>query len=221
MLQSPQAQAAPMTFDENTEGDGDPKTGNTCNALSGNIQQNSIPTCLWTVQFPPCVSRKHSLSLPFSACLLLPQVPSRVCPTSLVSGGRVGGVVSTSRFPAAAWPPRRPSTRRCTAWAGSNATSWTRAWTCCRNSSTGITGWKSGSVCSGSCVGLAAAALLCFVLDRTAVERKKASAKMLHSSDALSHQTVWDLIHLPGCHWRKPLLSTAVKRREIFRPCSL
>lgn len=37
MLQSPQAQAPPMKFNENSEGDGDPKTGNTCNALSGTI----------------------------------------------------------------------------------------------------------------------------------------------------------------------------------------
>ncbi|XP_078147523.1 voltage-gated inwardly rectifying potassium channel KCNH2 [Centroberyx gerrardi] len=35
MLETAQAQATPLNFNENTEGDGDPKTGNTCNALSG------------------------------------------------------------------------------------------------------------------------------------------------------------------------------------------
>lgn len=35
MLENPHAQAPPMKFSENTEGDSDPKTGNTCNALSG------------------------------------------------------------------------------------------------------------------------------------------------------------------------------------------
>lgn len=39
MLQNPHAEAAPRKFNENTEGDGDPKTGNTCNALSGKVQQ--------------------------------------------------------------------------------------------------------------------------------------------------------------------------------------
>ncbi|XP_071384484.1 voltage-gated inwardly rectifying potassium channel KCNH2 [Centroberyx affinis] len=35
MLETPKAQATPLNFNENPEGDGDPKTGNTCNALSG------------------------------------------------------------------------------------------------------------------------------------------------------------------------------------------
>ncbi|XP_056155794.1 potassium voltage-gated channel subfamily H member 2 [Lampris incognitus] len=35
MLESSQAQATPLNFNENPEGEGDPKTGNTCNALSG------------------------------------------------------------------------------------------------------------------------------------------------------------------------------------------
>lgn len=39
MLQNPHAEAAPRKSNENTEGDGDPKTGNTCNALSGKVQQ--------------------------------------------------------------------------------------------------------------------------------------------------------------------------------------
>lgn len=38
ILGDPQAQAAPMNFKENSEGDGDPKTGNTCNALSGKLE---------------------------------------------------------------------------------------------------------------------------------------------------------------------------------------
>ncbi len=40
MQENPQVQATPVNFHENTEGDGDPKTGNTCNALSGKIEQN-------------------------------------------------------------------------------------------------------------------------------------------------------------------------------------
>ncbi|TKS88053.1 Potassium voltage-gated channel subfamily H member 2 [Collichthys lucidus] len=35
MMENPHAQAMHMKYNENTEGDGDPKTGNTCNALSG------------------------------------------------------------------------------------------------------------------------------------------------------------------------------------------
>ncbi|XP_063768601.1 potassium voltage-gated channel subfamily H member 2 [Eleginops maclovinus] len=35
MMENLQAQTMPQNFNENTEGDGDPKTGNTCNALSG------------------------------------------------------------------------------------------------------------------------------------------------------------------------------------------
>lgn len=99
------------------------------------------PTVNCTVVPALCLTLIHSL---LYACLPLPQVPSQACPTSLVSGGRVAvaAAVSTRRFPAAAWPPHRPLTRHCTAWADSNETSWTRAWTCCRNSWTGITGWK-------------------------------------------------------------------------------
>lgn len=65
------------------------------------------------------------------------QVPSQVCPTSSVSGGKIEGVVSTRRFPAAASPPPHPSAHLCTAWAASNAASWTRASTCCKNNLTG------------------------------------------------------------------------------------
>lgn len=43
MLENPQAQATAMNFNDNTEGEGDPKTGNTCNALSGKIESISIP----------------------------------------------------------------------------------------------------------------------------------------------------------------------------------
>lgn len=111
MPENPQAQATPMNFNKNTEGDGDPKTGNTCNALSGKIEQNRIPISSSAVQSClPTVLRKHMLPLSISTCLL--QVHSQVCPTSLVSGGRVEGVVSTRKFPAAAWPPPRPSTHR-------------------------------------------------------------------------------------------------------------
>lgn len=46
MLASPQGQATAMNFNENAEGDGDPKTGNTCNALSGKTGQSSIPMSL-------------------------------------------------------------------------------------------------------------------------------------------------------------------------------
>lgn len=42
MMENPHAQAMHMKYNENTEGDGDPKTGNTCNALSGNTELNSI-----------------------------------------------------------------------------------------------------------------------------------------------------------------------------------
>lgn len=114
MLPHLQAQAPPMKFNENTEGDGQPKTGNTCNALSGKTHHNttssSRSSCL------------HSLSPSY-----LPQVPCQACPTSLVSGERVGVEVSTKKFPAAAWPPRLLSTRLCTAWADSSVTSWTHA----------------------------------------------------------------------------------------------
>lgn len=134
MLRSPQAQAMPMNFSENTDGDTDPKTGNTCNALSGTGAEAG---CSYSCE-------PHSSTTPHSPFLLVPlQVRSQVCLTSLASGGRVGGAVSTRRFPAAAWPLRHPSTRRCTAWAASSATSWTLAWTSCRNSSTGMWSLKS------------------------------------------------------------------------------
>lgn len=40
MLESPPPQATPMNFNDNTEGEADPKTGNTCNALSGRTESN-------------------------------------------------------------------------------------------------------------------------------------------------------------------------------------
>lgn len=97
MLLSPQGQATPMKLIENTEGDGDTKTGNTCNALSGKPgQQPSHPfyQALALIVF-------HNPSF-FS----FEQVPSQGFPTSSVSGERVGVVVNTRRSPAAAWPPR-------------------------------------------------------------------------------------------------------------------
>uniref|UniRef100_A0A8C4HGD2 Voltage-gated inwardly rectifying potassium channel KCNH2 n=1 Tax=Dicentrarchus labrax TaxID=13489 RepID=A0A8C4HGD2_DICLA len=78
MVESPQAQVKPMSFNENTEGDGDPKTGNTCNALSGafsgvsNIfsfwgesrgggQYQEVPSC--SLASPPTLNAPlHSLS---------------------------------------------------------------------------------------------------------------------------------------------------------------
>ncbi|XP_060921104.1 potassium voltage-gated channel subfamily H member 2 [Labrus mixtus] len=72
------AHAPPMNFNENTEGDGDPKTGNTCNALSGafsgvsNIfsfwgesrgagQYQEVPSC--SLASPPTLNTPlHSLS---------------------------------------------------------------------------------------------------------------------------------------------------------------
>lgn len=111
MMENPQVQAPAMNFNENAEGDGDPKTGNTCNALSGKTQHsvNRNPDAC-----PAFNCNTHSLSPP-PPVISSPQVHSQVCPTSLVSGARVGGAVSTRRFPAAAWPPPLPSTRRCTA----------------------------------------------------------------------------------------------------------
>lgn len=44
MLPNPQSHATPMKFNDSTEGEGDPKTGNTCNALSGKVQQNVNPS---------------------------------------------------------------------------------------------------------------------------------------------------------------------------------
>ncbi|KAF7654935.1 hypothetical protein LDENG_00062970 [Lucifuga dentata] len=78
MLETPQAQATPLNFNENTEGDGDPKTGNTCNALSGafsgvsNIfsfwgesrggaQYQEVPSCSLASP-PPLNAPMHSLS---------------------------------------------------------------------------------------------------------------------------------------------------------------
>lgn len=193
MLENPQAQTPPRNFNESTEGDGDPKTGNTCNALSGRVEQNSIHVSSRPVQWcPPSVPCKNTLTL--STCLLLPQVHSPACPTSLVSGGRVGGAVSTRKFPAAAWPPPLPSTRRCTAWANSNATSWTHAWTCSRSSSTGVNGGECWCACS------------CFVcIERLKKYSAEVPAKALPSSDSLR----WFLS--PGCLWRKPVL-------QIFHP---
>ncbi|KAM9337545.1 voltage-gated inwardly rectifying potassium channel KCNH2 [Symphorus nematophorus] len=78
MLENPPAQSTPMNFNENTEGDGDPKTGNTCNALSGafsgvsNIfsfwgesrgggQYQEVPSCSLASP-PPLNTPLHSLS---------------------------------------------------------------------------------------------------------------------------------------------------------------
>ncbi|XP_070842045.1 voltage-gated inwardly rectifying potassium channel KCNH2 isoform X1 [Chaetodon trifascialis] len=78
MLENIQTQATPMNFNENTEGDGDPKTGNTCNALSGafsgvsNIfsfwgesrgggQYQEVPSCSLASP-PPLNTPLHSLS---------------------------------------------------------------------------------------------------------------------------------------------------------------
>lgn len=121
MLLSPQAQATPTKLSDNTEADGDAKTGNTCNALSGTWEQDlPSPALMW-----------------FHTHVFLLQAPSQGFPTSSVSGERVGEVVSTRRSPAAAWPPPRSSTLLFTAWLDSNATSWNLALTCCRNNWTG------------------------------------------------------------------------------------
>ncbi|XP_041670270.1 potassium voltage-gated channel subfamily H member 2 [Cheilinus undulatus] len=78
MLENSHAQAPPMNFNENTEGDGDPKSGNTCNALSGafsgvsNIfsfwgesrgagQYQEVPSCSLASP-PPLNTPLHSLS---------------------------------------------------------------------------------------------------------------------------------------------------------------
>ncbi|XP_029313295.1 potassium voltage-gated channel subfamily H member 2 [Cottoperca gobio] len=77
MLENPQA-SCPRDFNENTEGDGDPKTGNTCNALSGAFsgvshifsfwgesrgggQYQEVPSCSLTSP-PPLNTSLHSLS---------------------------------------------------------------------------------------------------------------------------------------------------------------
>ncbi|XP_072234154.1 voltage-gated inwardly rectifying potassium channel KCNH2 [Leuresthes tenuis] len=78
LLETPKAQAPPLNFSENIEGDGDPKTGNTCNALSGafsgvsNIfsfwgesrgggQYQEVPSCS-LASHPPLNMPLHSLS---------------------------------------------------------------------------------------------------------------------------------------------------------------
>ncbi|KAM7370194.1 hypothetical protein PAMP_011465 [Pampus punctatissimus] len=78
MLENLQAQATTMNFNDNTEGEGDPKTGNTCNALSGafsgvsNIfsfwgesrgggQYQEVPSCSLASP-PPLNTPLHSLS---------------------------------------------------------------------------------------------------------------------------------------------------------------
>ncbi|XP_049421428.1 potassium voltage-gated channel subfamily H member 2 [Epinephelus fuscoguttatus] len=78
MLENPLAQAVPRNFNENTEGDGDPKTGNTCNALSGAFsgvshifnfwgesrgsgQYQEVPSCSLASP-PPLNTPLHSLS---------------------------------------------------------------------------------------------------------------------------------------------------------------
>ncbi|XP_076014501.1 voltage-gated inwardly rectifying potassium channel KCNH2 [Genypterus blacodes] len=78
LLETPQPEAAPLNFNENTEGERDPKTGNTCNALSGafsgvsNIfsfwgesrggaQYQEVPSCSLASP-PPFNTPLHSLS---------------------------------------------------------------------------------------------------------------------------------------------------------------
>uniref|UniRef100_A0A3Q2P648 Voltage-gated inwardly rectifying potassium channel KCNH2 n=1 Tax=Fundulus heteroclitus TaxID=8078 RepID=A0A3Q2P648_FUNHE len=78
LLEPPKAQAAPRNFSESTEAEGDPKTGNTCNALSGafsgvsNIfsfwgesrgggQYQEVPSCSLASP-PPLNTPLHSLS---------------------------------------------------------------------------------------------------------------------------------------------------------------
>uniref|UniRef100_A0A3Q1GJG2 Potassium voltage-gated channel subfamily H member 2 n=1 Tax=Acanthochromis polyacanthus TaxID=80966 RepID=A0A3Q1GJG2_9TELE len=78
LLENPQVQAPPLSYSENTDGDGDPKTGNTCNALSGafsgvsNIfsfwgesrgsgQYQEVPSCSLASP-PPLNTPLHSLS---------------------------------------------------------------------------------------------------------------------------------------------------------------
>ncbi|XP_074477387.1 voltage-gated inwardly rectifying potassium channel KCNH2 isoform X2 [Sebastes fasciatus] len=78
MLENPHVQPMPRDFNENTEGDGDPKTGNTCNALSGAFsgvshifsfwgesrgggQYQEVPSCSLTSP-PPLNTPLHSLS---------------------------------------------------------------------------------------------------------------------------------------------------------------
>ncbi|XP_069007336.1 voltage-gated inwardly rectifying potassium channel KCNH2 [Embiotoca jacksoni] len=78
LMENLQVQATPINFSENTEADGDPKTGNTCNALSGafsgvsNIfsfwgesrgggQYQEVPSCSLASP-PPLNTPLHSLS---------------------------------------------------------------------------------------------------------------------------------------------------------------
>ncbi|KAM4543333.1 voltage-gated inwardly rectifying potassium channel KCNH2 isoform 2-T3 [Fundulus diaphanus] len=78
LLEPPKAQAVPRNFSESTEAEGDPKTGNTCNALSGafsgvsNIfsfwgesrgggQYQEVPSCSLASP-PPLNTPLHSLS---------------------------------------------------------------------------------------------------------------------------------------------------------------
>lgn len=100
MLLSPQGQATPIK----TECDRGTKTGNTCNALSGKPEHH--PEHL----LHPALTLRL-----FHTLLFFQQVPSQGFPTSSVSGERAGGVGSTRRSPAAAWPPLRSSARLSTA----------------------------------------------------------------------------------------------------------
>uniref|UniRef100_A0A3P8RSU9 Voltage-gated inwardly rectifying potassium channel KCNH2 n=1 Tax=Amphiprion percula TaxID=161767 RepID=A0A3P8RSU9_AMPPE len=78
LLENPQVQAPLLSYSENTDGDGDPKTGNTCNALSGafsgvsnifsfwgesrgNGQYQEVPSCSLASP-PPLNTPLHSLS---------------------------------------------------------------------------------------------------------------------------------------------------------------
>ncbi|XP_061569986.1 potassium voltage-gated channel subfamily H member 2 [Cololabis saira] len=95
VLDAPKAQA-PMHFSENTEGDGDPKSGNTCNALSGALsgvsnifsfwgesrgggQYQEVPSCS-LVSPPaastplPCLSRQQRYQLESRLDLLQKQL---------------------------------------------------------------------------------------------------------------------------------------------------
>lgn len=109
------------------------------------VHKNKIISHITHITHVLVPAHKRTLTL-FTSTFQLLQVHCQVCLTSLTFGGRVGGVVNTRRFLAAAWPPHHPSTRRWTAWAASNAASWIHAWTCCRNSSTGTTSCMSGVI---------------------------------------------------------------------------
>lgn len=65
MLENPHAQATSSSFSENTEADGEPETGNTCNALSGKIRTKGrapVPVN-YTVTPHPVISRSHPPSV--------------------------------------------------------------------------------------------------------------------------------------------------------------